>query len=198
MAKVIIISGASGSGKTSLIKSIIDHVDHVALSISHTTRLIRKGEIDGIDYHFCTESFFKEAIKNNNFLEYAQVFDNFYGTQTSTIMTRLAKGKDIIVEIDWQGAQQVRQQFPDAISIFIMPPSLFELALRLKKRGQDSQKIIDRRMQDALLEMSHYYEYDYIIINEYFKTALNELKSIITSQKLMLNTQINSVNQILN
>lgn len=189
MAQVIIISGASGSGKTSLIKAVLPNISQLALSISHTTRAIRPNEVDGVDYHFCNKSAFDKAIANQDFLEYAQVFDNSYGTQKSNIVKQLASGLDVIVELDWQGAQQVRQQFPEAISIAIMPSSLAQLETRLTSRGQDNQIIIDRRMQDAMLEMSHYDEYDYIIINEDFNQAQNELNAIITTQRLSLNAQ---------
>lgn len=197
MANLIIISGASGSGKTSLIKAMLADLAGVSLSISHTTRTMRPGEVDGVNYHFCNLDEFSASVKQGLFLEHAQVFDNFYGTQASSIQDQLSQGLDVIVEIDWQGAQQVRKQFPDAISISILPPSLTELETRLTGRGQDSKAIIDRRMQDAQLEMSHYNEYDYLVINEDFALATKELASIITSQRLSLLAQKDRIETIL-
>lgn len=187
--KLFIISAPSGAGKTSLIKKLIPHVDKLIVSVSHTTRARRPGEIESIDYFFTSVDTFKKMIHQQAFLEYAQVFDNFYGTAQSSVEQSLNSGKDVILEIDWQGAEQVRRILPDSISIFILPPSTEVLRRRLKERGQDSEAIIDRRMQDAVNEMSHYAEYDYLIVNDDFNNALTELKSIILANRLNIQRQ---------
>jgi guanylate kinase len=188
--KLYIISAPSGAGKTSLIKKLIPHVDNLVVSVSHTTRAQRAGETDGIDYFFTSVDSFKEMITQADFLEYAQVFDNFYGTAQSSVEHSLNSGKDVILEIDWQGAAQIRRLRKDTISIFILPPSTEVLRQRLQGRGQDSEDIIVRRMQDAVNEIEHYGEYDYLIINDDFNTALTELKSIILSRRLEIEHQI--------
>lgn len=182
--RLYIISAPSGAGKTSLINNIVLLVDKLVVSISYTTRTQRANEIDGVDYFFTSVDSFNAMIKQQAFLEYAQVFDYFYGTALSTIEKSLHSGKDIILEIDWQGAQQVRRLLPDAISIFILPPCIEALHDRLQERKQDSVDIIERRMQDAVSAMTHYAEYDYLIVNHDFNTALTELKSIILAQRL--------------
>ena len=187
--KLYIISAPSGAGKTSLIKKLIPHMDKLIVSVSHTTRAQRPGEIDTIDYFFTPVDTFKKMVNQQAFLEYAQVFDNFYGTAQSLIEQSLKSGKDVILEIDWQGAEQIRRILPDTISIFILPPSTEVLRRRLKERGQDSEAVIDRRMQDAVNEIGHYAEYDYLIINDDFNTALTELKSIILANRLNLQRQ---------
>ena len=187
--KLFIISAPSGAGKTSLIKKLIPHMDKLIVSVSHTTRAQRPGEIDTIDYFFTPVDTFKKMVNQQAFLEYAQVFDNFYGTAQSSIEQSLKSGKDVILEIDWQGAEQIRRILPDTISIFILPPSTEVLRRRLKERGQDSEAVIDRRMQDAVNEIGHYAEYDYLIINDDFNTALTELKSIILANRLNLQRQ---------
>jgi len=163
--KLYIISAPSGAGKTSLIKKLLPAVNKLMVSVSHTTRTQRTVEFEGIDYFFTSVDRFKEMIKQQAFLEYAQVFDNFYGTAQSSVEHSLNSGKDVILEIDWQGAAQIRRLLPDTISIFILPPSTHILRQRLQERGQDSVAIIDRRMQDAVTEISHYAEYDYLIVN---------------------------------
>ncbi len=187
--KLFIISAPSGAGKTSLIKKLIPHMDKLIVSVSHTTRAQRPGEIDTIDYFFTPVDTFKKMVNQQAFLEYAQVFDNFYGTAQSSIEQSLKSSKDVILEIDWQGAEQIRRILPDTISIFILPPSTEVLRRRLKERGQDSEAVIDRRMQDAVNEIGHYAEYDYLIINDDFNTALTELKSIILANRLNLQRQ---------
>ncbi|OQK16730.1 guanylate kinase [Methyloprofundus sedimenti] len=187
--KLFIISAPSGAGKTSLIKKLIPHMDKLIVSVSHTTRARRPGEIDAIDYFFTSVDTFKKMIHQQAFLEYAQVFDNFYGTAQSSVEQSLNSGKDVILEIDWQGAEQIRRILPDSISIFILPPSTEVLRRRLKERGQDGEAVIDRRMQDAVNEMSHYAEYDYLIVNDDFNTALTELKSIILANRLNIQRQ---------
>ncbi len=197
MANLIIISGASGSGKTSLIKSVLNNIDGISLSISHTTRPIRQGEVNEVDYHFCDYDAFKADINQGKFLEYAKVFENWYGTQSSSIYTQLEQGFDVILEIDWQGAQQVRKQFSNAISISIIPPSLPELKTRLIKRGQDSKQTIERRMQDAVTEVNHYNEYDYVLINQDFSCTAKDLQSIIIATRLTYAAQIDKLNSMM-
>ena len=195
--KLYIISAPSGAGKTSLIKKLIPDLDKLMVSVSHTTRTQRPGEIDGIDYFFTSVERFKEMVSQSDFLEYAQVFDNFYGTAQSSVEHSLNSGKDVILEIDWQGAAQIRRLLPDAISIFILPPSREVLRHRLQNRGQDSIDIIDRRMQDAVKEMGHYAEYDYLIVNDDFNTALIELKSVILSRRLGIERQQDQLRTLL-
>lgn len=187
--KLYIISAPSGAGKTSLIKKLIPDLDMLKVSVSHTTRVQRPGEIDGIDYFFTSVERFKEMISQSDFLEYAQVFDNYYGTAQSSVEHSLNSGKDVILEIDWQGAAQIRRLLEDTISIFILPPSTQVLRQRLQERGQDSPEIIDRRMHAAKTEISHYAEYDYLIVNDDFNTALTELKSIILARHLSIAQQ---------
>jgi guanylate kinase len=184
-----IISAPSGAGKTSLIKALLRQVDDLTVSVSHTTRAPRAGEIDGEDYHFIDVNRFQQLQAQNAFLEQAQVFGHFYGTARQSMQTLLNQGMDVILEIDWQGATQVRQQFLQAVSIFIFPPSYPELAQRLSARGQDSPAIIQRRMQDALNEMRHYTPFDYLVVNEVFDTALQQLKAIVHSQRLRMAQQ---------
>ncbi|MGB5304712.1 MAG: guanylate kinase [Gammaproteobacteria bacterium] len=180
-----IISAPSGAGKTSLISALLESVGSgLALSISHTTRTPRPGEVNGRDYHFVDRKTFQRMIEEDVFLEYAEVFDNFYGTSRMGIEAQLTDGLDVVLEIDWQGAQQVRQILPEAVSIFILPPSRQTLEERLCDRGQDDAAIIERRMRDAVDEMSHYREYDYLVINDVFQAALEELSSIIHSYRL--------------
>ncbi|WP_303902831.1 guanylate kinase [Thiohalomonas denitrificans] len=181
---LFIISAPSGAGKTSLVKALVASTAGLEVSVSHTTRPMRTGEENGVDYHFVEADAFLKMAEQGAFLEHAQVFDNFYGTAESTVVERLAAGRDVILEIDWQGAQQVRQRLPEAVGIFILPPSMEALEQRLKGRGQDDQAIIDRRMRDAVSEMSHYAEFDYLVVNDDFDTALDELRCIVTSQRL--------------
>jgi guanylate kinase len=174
--KLYIISAPSGAGKTSLIKKLIPITDKLMVSVSHTTRAQRPGEVNGIDYFFSSEEQFKTLIEKQAFLEYAQVFDNYYGTSQKSVEDSLKQGNDVILEIDWQGAEQIRRTLPDTISIFILPPSTEVLRERLQGRGQDSKAVIDRRMQDAVTEMSHYAEYNYLVVNDDFSHALTELE----------------------
>ncbi len=187
--QLYIVSAPSGAGKTSLVNALIERDTCIAVSVSHTTRAMRPGEVDGSNYHFVSQEDFNQLIKDNDFLEHAQVFDNFYGTSRSGIEDQLALGLDVILEIDWQGARQVREQIQDTISIFIIPPSRDALRERLTDRGQDDQDIIDRRMRDAVSETSHYDEYDYLIINDSFDQALNELQAIFTGQRMEISRQ---------
>jgi len=187
--KLYIISAPSGAGKTSLIKKLVPITDKLVVSVSHTTRAQRLGEVDGVDYFFTPVEKFKTLIEQQAFLEYAQVFDNYYGTSQKSVEDSLKQGNDVILEIDWQGAEQIRYILPDAISIFILPPSTEVLRERLQGRGQDSKAVIDRRMQDAVTEMSHYAEYNYLVVNDDFSHALTELKSIILANRLTIEHQ---------
>jgi guanylate kinase len=185
-----IVSAPSGAGKTSLLKELLVSNDKLEISISHTTRKIRDGENHSVDYYFIDQVLFKKMVKNNDFVEHANVFGNFYGTSSAHIQEDLDKGFDVILEIDWQGAEQVKLKFPDCISIFILPPSKDELYQRLTNRGQDSEEIIADRMQQAVNEMIHYHQYDYIIVNDNFSMALDELNSILQSKRLEKDKQI--------
>lgn len=181
-----IVSAPSGAGKTSLVRELIAATDHIGVSVSHTTRQKRAGETDGINYHFVDEPTFEAMIQRNEFFEHAWVFDRHYGTSRLEVEKRLSRGEDVILEIDWQGARQVRSQMPQAVSIFILPPSREALRERLSNRGQDDAAIIDRRMRDAVSEMSHFNEYDYLIINDDFATAVDELKGLISAERLRM------------
>ncbi|WP_437880058.1 guanylate kinase [Pseudomonas sp. LRF_L74] len=184
-----IVSAPSGAGKTSLVKALIDAVPRIRVSVSHTTRAMRPGEADGVNYHFVSREEFTAMIQRGDFLEHAQVFDNFYGTSQRWLEQTLAEGIDLILEIDWQGAQQVRKLMPQAKSIFILPPTQDALRHRLTNRGQDSGEIIERRMREAVSEMSHYVEYDYLVINDDFAHALDDLKAIFHANQLLQATQ---------
>ena len=189
MANLFIIAAPSGCGKTSLVKALIEKVDNLCVSVSHTTRAARPGEDHGKNYFFVSKEAFNEISNSDGFIESAQVFDNYYGSAKQTVKDLLEQGQDVILEIDWQGAQQVKQSFTDAIGIFILPPSISALEERLTDRGQDDQSIIDRRMQDAVSEMQHFDEFDYLVINDDFNIALNDLTHIIYTQRLSLAQQ---------
>ena len=183
---LFVVSAPSGAGKTTLVRELIDSLDGIQVSVSHTTRSLRRGEVDGVNYHFIDVPAFEAMIERGEFFEYARVFDNYYGSSRPSVEAMLNAGQDVILEIDWQGARQVRQQMPDAVSIFILPPSRDELERRLSSRGTDEHATIARRMRDAVSEMSHYDEYDYLVINDDFTTALRELQSLVISRRLSL------------
>ncbi len=182
--KLYIIAAPSGAGKTSLVKAMVKSTPHVRVSVSHTTRSIRPGEQDGVNYHFTTIDGFKAMLGEGVFLEHAEVFGNYYGTSALWVQQQLNHGEDVILEIDWQGAQQVRQLMPEAVSIFILPPSLEVLRERLIGRATDNMEVIERRMSQAVNEMSHYAEFDYLVINDEFDLALRDLQTIIRSRRL--------------
>lgn len=184
-----IISAPSGAGKTSLVKALLARHKHLQVSISHTTRSPRPGEEDNVHYKFVSKEQFKELIDSNDLLEYAQVFDNYYGTSKSWVTQTLESNIDVILEIDWQGAQQVRKAFQQAVSIFILPPSRHALEERLVRRAQDDRETILKRLDQAKLEMEHYVEYDFIIVNDIFEKACSDLSSIIVSEKLKTKSQ---------
>lgn len=179
-----VVAAPSGGGKTSLIRALLEKDEKASLSISHTTRAPRPGEVEGLHYHFVDDSTFTRMIAENAFLEHAQVFDNRYGTGRDAVSLKLAAGYDIILDIDWQGARQIRGNFPDCCTIFILPPSLEVLRNRLANRGQDSMEVIERRMKDARAEISHWNEFDFVIINDDFDQALADLQSIVRHRKL--------------
>jgi len=179
-----IISAPSGAGKTSLIKKLLQQMQTLSVSVSHTTRSKRKGETEAKDYYFTSVESFQKMIADEDFLEYAQVFDNFYGTSQQSVSNNLQQGIDVILEIDWQGAQQIRKMLPQTQSIFILPPSIEVLQQRLQGRGQDSKETIQRRMDEAVTEMSHYDEFDYLVVNDDFETALGDLKTILFANRL--------------
>jgi guanylate kinase len=181
-----IISAPSGAGKTSLVKALLGQDSQVQVSVSDTTRAMREGEVDGVDYNFVEMSVFDQQIKESVYLEYAEVFTNKYGTSKNWVDAKLASGVDVILEIDWQGAQQVRAQVTEAVSIFILPPSQPELLRRLQGRGTDEQSVVDHRMANAVGEMEHYNEFDYLVINDDFNDALVQLQAIFNAQRLQL------------
>lgn len=183
------VSAPSGAGKTSLVSALVKSNPEVCVSISHTTRPKRPGEIDGVNYHFIDHATFEKMLEESAFLESARVFSNMYGTSQKWVMDTLHQGIDVILEIDWQGAQQVRKLIPNTVSLFILPPSLACLRQRLTGRGQDDSGVIDLRMSEAISEMSHYVEADYLIVNDDFTTALAQFQALITSQHLRLARQ---------
>jgi guanylate kinase len=183
------VSAPSGAGKTSLVAALIKSSLNVCVSVSHTTRAMRPGEVDGINYHFVDHAEFERMLANNAFLEHARVFSNLYGTSEAWVRETLAQGTDVILEIDWQGAAQVKKLVPETIGIYILPPSREALRERLTGRGQDGKEIIDARMEEAISEMSHYAEADYLIINDDFNEALDEFKSILTAEQLRQSRQ---------
>lgn len=188
---LFIVSAPSGAGKSSLINAYLKQQNQypAVVSISHTTRLPRPGEINGEHYYFVKKNEFEELIAQDAFVEYATVFDHYYGTTKAIINQKLNEGINVFLDIDWQGARQVREKMPDVKSIFILPPSLAELEKRLISRGQDSQDIIKKRMQKAQSEMSHYLEYDYLIVNDDFATSLQQLSAIISVEGLRTERQ---------
>lgn len=180
---LFILSAPSGAGKSSLYKALLQADPKVRISVSHTTRAPRAGEEHGREYFFVDVDSFLDMIAEDAFFEHAQVFDNYYGTSKKSIFDMLDQGLDVILEIDWQGARQVRELYPDAIGIFILPPSLKALEERLTGRGTDSEDVIARRMSKAVNEMSHYDEYEYVIINDDFEQALQELKAVFVANR---------------
>jgi guanylate kinase len=181
MANLFIIAAPSGCGKTSLVEALIKKTKNLCVSVSHTTRPPRPDEVNGINYYFVSINEFEEMIKNNAFVEHATVFDNHYGSSTKLIREKLDEGIDVILEIDWQGARQVKENMPNAISIFILPPSNEALLGRLKQRAQDNDETIKKRMSDAQNQMQHFNEFDYLVINDDFHSALIDLSLIICS-----------------
>lgn len=191
LGNLYILSAPSGAGKSSLINALLADLprNEVRLSISHTTRNPRPAEEDGVHYYFTTHAEFEALIEKDHFLEWAEVFGNYYGTSLPMIEKSLEQGVDVFLDIDWQGARQIRQKVPNVKTIFILPPSREELKNRLVGRGQDSEETIAKRMAEAESEMSHYNEFDYVIVNDDFQKALTELKAILTAERLKLVSQ---------
>ena len=177
-----VIAAPSGAGKTSLLKALMARRPGLEFSVSCTTRNPRPGEVDGRDYHFIARKDFEHLVGADEFIEHANVFGNLYGTRKSVVEAALAEGRDLILEIDWQGAAQVRKRLPEAVQIFILPPSRAELESRLRKRGSDPEDVIARRLQESTLEMSHWSDFDYVIVNRKFDQALAEINAIFDGQ----------------
>lgn len=186
---LFVVSAASGTGKTSLVKALLDVKDGIGVSVSHTTRPMRPGEEDGVNYHFTSRDDFQRMIEAGDFLEYAEVFGNLYGTSRPWVDAQLKSDLDVILEIDWQGAQQVRRLMPDAVSLFILPPSLTVLEQRLRGRGTDAEEVIAHRLREAQGDISHYAEFDYLVINDDFNAALADLKAIVRAARLSHRSQ---------
>ena len=186
---LFILSAPSGAGKSSLINALLKNHADMKVSVSHTTRAPRPGEENGVHYHFASTDEFKALIAKDDFFEWAQVFDNYYGTSKQAIESQLDAGIDVFLDIDWQGAQQVRKIMPSVQTIFILPPSKEELEQRLNNRGQDSAEVIASRMAKAQSETSHYNEYDFVIVNDDFDTALTDIETIVMAQRLTLKMQ---------
>lgn len=187
--KLYTISAPSGAGKTSLVSALIDSTQQVRVSVSHTTRAMRPGEQDGVNYHFVSHQDFQSMLAEKAFLEHAEVFGNHYGTSRAWVEQTLNEGDDVILEIDWQGAEQIKKLMPETLAIFIMPPSQRTLRERLTHRGQDDETVIDKRMAEAVNEMSHYEQGDFVVINDDFNTALADLQAIVRSSRLTLEPQ---------
>jgi len=179
MGKLFVVSAPSGAGKTSLVRALLVERPNLVVSVSHTTRKPRAHEVEGRDYHFVSVGQFEQLVGQGAFLEHARVFDNYYGTGAQQVRAQLADGKDVILEIDWQGARQIRAAQPDCVSIFILPPSRMALQQRLRERRTDSDQAIARRLQDAVGDMTHYREFDYVVINDRFEQAVRDLACIL-------------------
>jgi guanylate kinase len=181
---LFIVSAASGTGKTSLVRELVAADANLGVSVSHTTRKPRPGEVDGVNYNFVSLEAFEQLAGQSAFLEHAEVFGNYYGTSRDWVRQQLAQDHDVILEIDWQGAAQVRHLMPEAVSIFILPPSVAELESRLKGRGQDSAEVIAHRLAEAIADISHYPEFDYLVINDDFHAALADIRAIVRGARL--------------
>lgn len=186
---LFVISAPSGAGKTSLVAEMLKNDAKLGVSISHTTRPMREGEQDGVNYHFVSRDEFEAMIARGDFLEHADVFGNYYGTSQVWVRETLARGEDVILEIDWQGAEQVRRLIPECVSIFIVPPSAEVLRERLTGRGTDAPDVVERRLREATEECSHALEFDYLVVNDDFQVALADLLAIVRSQRLRMQVQ---------
>ncbi|MCW5589809.1 MAG: guanylate kinase [Legionellales bacterium] len=187
--QLFVISAPSGAGKTSLVTALTERNHHMTVSISYTTRPQREGEENGVHYYFVDKSTFTQMIEDNCFLEHAQVFNHYYGTGQHWVEKRLREDQDVILEIDWQGAEQIRRLLPKAIGIFILPPSLHTLEERLQRRAQDSHAVIKQRIAQAQAEIAHCYEYDYVVVNDCFEDALADLQAIVRARRLKIGYQ---------
>lgn len=197
LGNLYIIAAPSGAGKTTLVKALVDSLIKLTVSISHTTRPKRTGEQSGLNYYFIEKNEFEQMIAHGDFLEYASIFDHFYGTSKKWVEETLKKGWDVILEIDWQGHQQIKRLFKDSIGIFILPPSLHDLQERLIKRNQDHPDVIKKRLADAKETISHINEFDYVIVNDEFTHALQDLKTIIEAGRLTKKCQLNKLEHLL-
>jgi guanylate kinase len=193
---LFVVAAPSGAGKSSLVKALLELDSHLALSVSHTTRAPRGQEQHGREYWFVDEPGFRSMIDRGDFFEWAQVHGNLYGTSRSAIEARLARGEDVVLEIDWQGAQQIKKLFPQTVTIFILPPSWEELEQRLRRRGEDKIEVIDQRLSNAREEVAHAREFDFVIINALFETALFDLKTVVHSQRLRYAAQRRNKSQV--
>ena len=180
--KLFVIAAPSGAGKTSLVKALLERMPRLHVSTSHTTRNRRPTEVAGREYYFVTAPEFEDLVRRGEFLEYARVFDNYYGTGRQPVEAQLAEGHDVVLEIDWQGAQQVRKALPECQTIFILPPSRQALEDRLRNRATDSNEVIERRLRDAVGDMTHWREFDYVVVNDNFEQALDDLIRIVSGQ----------------
>ncbi len=185
-----VISAPSGAGKTSLVRALERETENLVVSVSHTTRASRAGEREGADYHFTSEADFQLMLDDGAFLEHAEVFDHHYGTSRQWVLDRLDEALDVILEIDWQGARQIHAQLAESVRIMILPPSQAVLETRLRTRGQDSEQVVSRRMAGAVAEMSHYRDFDYLVINDDFEYALKDLQAIIRARRVRREFQL--------
>lgn len=190
LGTLFVVAAPSGAGKTSLVRGLLERVDRLTLSVSYTTRLPREGEQSGVHYHFVTSDAFAHRVAQGDFLEYATVYGESYGTSRQWVMDQLTSGYDVLLEIDWKGAAQVKSLFPQAVTVFILPPTTQSLRARLETRNQDAPEIIDQRMGQAADEMSHYASFDYLVINDVFADALSELCAIVTACRLNTKRQM--------
>ena len=192
-----VVSAPSGAGKTTLVKALVDSLPNVTVSISHTTRPQRPAEIHGVNYYFTSETEFNQMVAQNAFLEHATIFNNSYGTSREWVEQTLLNDIDVILEIDWQGCQQIQELFPECICIFILPPSFDALATRLNLRNQDKPEIIKQRLTDAKAATNHIHEYDYVVLNDHFETAVNELKTIVLAGRLTQRRQTQQYSELI-
>lgn len=186
---LFVIAAASGTGKTSLVKALVDTLPGIGVSVSHTTRPMRPGEADGVNYHFTTREDFLRRVGDGEFLEHAEVFGNLYGTSRRWVESELKADRDVILEIDWQGAQQVRRLMPETVSIFILPPSLEVLETRLRGRATDADAVIAQRLAEARSDIAHYAEFDFLVVNDDFNAALADLKAVVRAARLSFRSQ---------
>lgn len=187
--RLFVIAAPSGAGKTSLVKALMEREPELQFSVSYTTRKPRPNEREGEDYHFVSTQAFESMVANNEFLEHARVFDNYYGTSMNTVQQALLTGRQLLLEIDWQGARQVRARLPEAYSIFILPPSRSSLEQRLRQRSTDSEDVIRRRLQDSVLDLAHWPEFEYVVVNDNFESALDDLQDIVRAGGSKLQTK---------
>ena len=194
---LFIVAAPSGGGKTSLVRKLVGSLKDIVISVSHTTRSLRPGEAEGVDYFYVDQPTFITMVENGEFLEHATVFNHFYGTSKAQIRQRLEAGIDVVLDIDWQGAEQIRHSFPESVSIFIIPPSMDILKQRLVDRKRDDEQTIKRRMQSARDELSHYNEFDFLIVNDDFDKAAAELMSVVVAQRLRIHRQSEQQSKLL-